>query len=98
MRTADGPTPGRVRWIRAIGRVTFDGERASRFDGVTIDVTDRRGAEAALSRTRRQLDVILANVAEGVTAHDRDGRLLFGNDAAARIAGYEGAVALLADD
>ncbi|MCC7125037.1 MAG: PAS domain S-box protein, partial [Acidobacteria bacterium] len=42
---------GRVRWIRAIGRAQYDGDRPVRFDGITIDVSElvalREGAEAA---------------------------------------------------
>jgi PAS domain S-box-containing protein len=40
---------GEEKWIRAIGRAFYDREcRPRRFDGVTIDVTDRRRSEAAL--------------------------------------------------
>jgi PAS domain S-box-containing protein len=40
---------GRVRWIESIGRVLRDDDgRPYRFDGVTMNVTDRKLAEAAL--------------------------------------------------
>jgi PAS domain S-box-containing protein len=42
---------GRVRWIRALGRAHYDGDRPVHFDGITIDVTElvslRERAEAA---------------------------------------------------
>jgi PAS domain S-box-containing protein len=37
---------GRVRWIRAIGRPFYDASGTPhRFDGITVDLTDRRRAE-----------------------------------------------------
>jgi PAS domain S-box-containing protein len=37
---------GRVRWIRAIGRGFYDSEgNPTRFDGITIDITQRKQAE-----------------------------------------------------
>ena len=50
-RTLD-PT-GRVRWVHAIGRVFRDqDDRPSRFDAVTVDVTDAKRAEADLREAR----------------------------------------------
>jgi signal transduction histidine kinase len=34
-----------VKWLRAIGRVTFEDGKATRFNGITLDVTDRKTAE-----------------------------------------------------
>jgi PAS domain S-box-containing protein len=37
---------GRVKWIRAIGRTFYDeAKRPKRFDGLTLDVTEQKGAE-----------------------------------------------------
>ena len=42
---------GITRWIRAIGRARYDGERPVSFDGITVDITElvqlRESAEAA---------------------------------------------------
>lgn len=55
-RTVD-PTSGRVKWIRALGGAAYgpDGQ-PTRFDGVTVDVTDQRRAEdeARASEERAQ--------------------------------------------
>lgn len=41
---------GRQKWIRAIGRTSYDGDgQPTRFDGVTINVTERKESELALS-------------------------------------------------
>lgn len=42
-----------------------------------------------------QLAIILQSVADGITAQDPDGRLIYANDAAARIVGYPSAHALM---
>jgi signal transduction histidine kinase len=47
-------------------------------------VTERTQTQTALSESREQLATILRTVEEGITATDREGRLLFANDASAR--------------
>jgi len=44
-RTVAPDDPQKVKWIRAIGRVSFDDDKPVRFNGVTLDVTDRKAAE-----------------------------------------------------
>lgn len=40
-----------VKWIRAIGRAYYDAEgKPDRFDGITVDVTDRKRVEAERER------------------------------------------------
>jgi PAS domain S-box-containing protein len=50
-------------------------------------VTERTQAQQALHDSREQLASILRTVEEGITATNREGRFLFANDAAARMAG-----------
>jgi PAS domain S-box-containing protein len=52
--------------------------------------------EAELHASRDQLAAILAGVAEGITVQDRSGRLLYANDAAARLCGFASTAELLA--
>jgi PAS domain S-box-containing protein len=55
-RTVD-PQSGGEKWIRAIGRTFYDAdERPIRFDGVTLDVTEQKRAEAEL----RELAAVLS--------------------------------------
>ncbi len=53
---------GRQRWVRAKGRAYFDPAdgRPTRFDGVTIDVTDQKRAEAELVDARARLEATLS--------------------------------------
>jgi PAS domain S-box-containing protein len=55
---------GREKWIRATGRTFYDAQgRPIHFDGVTIDVTERRRNEEALREADRRKDEFLAMLA-----------------------------------
>lgn len=59
----------------------------------------RRRAEQAADEGRRahnQLQVLVQGISEGVTAHTRTGRLVYVNDAAARMSGFAAAREMLA--
>src|SRR5436190_10152895 len=73
--------------------IAYAGDAASLV--VIRDVTARTEAEAAVAESRDQLDVILRGVADGITAQAPDGRLVYANDAAARLLGFASAQALL---
>jgi PAS domain S-box-containing protein len=79
------------------------------FTGTVRDITDRRKAEREreellqleqlarvdATQARDQLEAILRGVADAVTAQAPDGRLLFANEAAVELLGYESSEALL---
>jgi PAS domain S-box-containing protein len=56
---------------------------------------ERKRAEEALRQSREQQAIILAGVADGITAQNQKGRLIYANDAAARLIGYPTPQALL---
>lgn len=56
---------------------------------------ERLRAEAEVQRSRDQFAVILKNIADGVTAQDLTGKLVYANEAAARVIGYDSAEELL---
>ena len=58
--------------------------------------TERRRAEDELTSSRAELEAIFRGVGDGITVQDRDGRLVYANDAAARLVGLDGGPALLA--
>jgi PAS domain S-box-containing protein len=80
------------------------------FTGTIRDITRRRSAEKEreellrleqlarvdATQARDQLEAILRGVADAVTAQAPDGRLLFANEAAVELLGYESSEALLA--
>ena len=56
---------------------------------------ERKKAEEALKLSREQQAIILQGVADGITAQDLKGRLIYANDAAARLIGFPSPQALL---
>jgi PAS domain S-box-containing protein len=49
-------TDGRQKWIRAMGRTFYDAAgQPSRFDGLTLDITERKHAEDALRQSEERL-------------------------------------------
>lgn len=48
---------GTIRWLHALGRTSLDTQGvAIRFDGITIDITDRKHVELALARAKREAE------------------------------------------
>src|SRR5262249_25435671 len=61
-RTVDAR--GRVRWVRAIGQPFYDVTGTPiRFDGITVDVTERIRQEEGLREADRRKDEFLATLA-----------------------------------
>jgi PAS domain S-box-containing protein len=58
--------------------------------------SERHRAQDQLRESRRQLEVILRQVADGVTVQDAAGRLVYANEAAAHMIGFDSAEQLLA--
>jgi PAS domain S-box-containing protein len=91
----------------AINRI--GGTEPPTFTGTLRDITDRKQAEAQredllrleqlarldATQARDQLEAILGGVADAVTAQAPDGRLLFANEAAVELLGFESREALL---
>jgi PAS domain S-box-containing protein len=76
-----GPEDGRQRWIAARGHAFFDGSaRASRFLGITLDITERKRQEQRVSDT-------LNSIRESFIALDRNWTLTYVNDRVARLLG-----------
>jgi PAS domain S-box-containing protein len=94
--------------LRGFAKVTRDFSERRRAEETArrleTETAARRAAEAAEARLREseeryrlqgaQLAIILANVGDGVTAHDARGQIFYANDAAARLCGYPSGAAL----
>jgi PAS domain S-box-containing protein len=96
LRDSDGSLTGFAKITRDLTERRQSEEaraRASREEGA------RAAAEVAageLRASRDQLAAILAGVADGITVLDQSGRMLYANDAAARVCGFVDADELLA--
>jgi PAS domain S-box-containing protein len=60
--------------------------------------TVRTRARRALQASREQLETIMRTVDEGIIVQSSDGRLVYANDAAARVIGFESTADLIASD
>lgn len=60
-------------------------------DGISVfarDITVQKHIQEELAQSKEQLNVILQGVADGITVQDHTGAIVFVNDAAARMSGY----------
>ncbi len=89
-RTVD-PGTGNQRWVRAIGRTFCDAAGAPRrFDGVTLDVTEQRRAEAALRASEGLLRLATEAAELGVWVWDVEAdRVTWKNDRPYEIFGLD---------
>jgi len=81
---------GTTRWTMWVNRAIFDdsGEIAE-YQGVGRDVTDRKKAQEALRQSEKEKAVILNSLDEVITFQDRELRLIWVNQAAAKSIGLE---------
>ncbi|HLF26699.1 MAG TPA: PAS domain S-box protein [Anaerolineae bacterium] len=95
--------PGRERPFGVLGahspkRRTFTPDDTNFLQAVAnvlAAAIERKRSEDELRLSRDQLAVILEGVADGITAQDATGRLVYANEAAARVSGYASPEALL---
>lgn len=70
-------------------------DNARLYEEAKREIEERRRAEEALRSSRNELEIVLLGVADGITAQDPTGRLIYANEAAARLIGYPSVQALL---
>jgi PAS domain S-box-containing protein len=73
-------------------------ERARLYQEARDEIVRRAAMEAELRAARDELDAILDGVADGVIVQAADGRFVYANAAAARLAGFTSAAEYLAAD
>jgi PAS domain S-box-containing protein len=70
-------------------------DNARLYEEARKEIFERERAQAELRASRDQLEVVLRGVADGITAQDPTGRLIYANEVAARIAGYPSVQAMV---
>ncbi|HKV42618.1 MAG TPA: PAS domain S-box protein [Blastocatellia bacterium] len=80
---------GSVRWFHDSGRFVKDEtNRIICWQGVMVDITERKRAEEALRRSDVQYRDLVEHSQDLICTHDLEGRLLSLNEGAARQLGY----------
>ena len=70
-------------------------DNARLYEEAQKEISEREKVQQELRSSRDQLEIILRGVDDGITAQDPKGRLIYANEAAARILGYPSVQALL---
>ena len=69
-------------------RAAYAVDNARLYEEAQKEISERRWAQEELKASRDQLEAILQGVAEGITAQDPTGKLIYANEAAARLTGF----------
>ncbi len=80
---------GRLVWLRDAARVVRDQAGRPLFlQGITLDITDRKDAEAALHGREAYFRALIAHSADAIALFALDGSILYGSPATPRVLGY----------
>jgi PAS domain S-box-containing protein len=80
---------GRLVWLRDVARVVRDQAGQPLFlQGIMLDITDRKRAEAALLEREAYFRALIEHSADAVALFGVDGAIMYGSPATARILGY----------
>jgi PAS domain S-box-containing protein len=78
---------GSVKWIQSAARPERQADGAILWDGVLIDISDRKQAEASLAKEREFLNAIIHNITDGIVVCDANGKLILFNKATSEFHG-----------
>lgn len=59
------------------------------------DISEQKAIEEELEHQKDQLEIIVKNIADGITVQDKTGKLMYANDTAAHMVGYPSAETFL---
>jgi PAS domain S-box-containing protein len=81
---------GSIRWVYERGQAVFtQNGKVLWLDGVILDVTDRKSAEAALQESEERYKSIVENSSDVIVLTRPDGTLAYISPACKTVAGYE---------
>ena len=69
-------------------RAAYAVDNASLYEEAQKEIAERRWAQEELRASRDQLEAILRGTAEGIIAQDPTGKIIYANEAAARLTGF----------
>jgi GAF domain-containing protein len=69
-------------------RAAFAVDNARLYEEAQKEIAERRRAQEELRGSRDQLEAVLRGVADGITAQDPSGRIVYANETAARLIGF----------
>ncbi|MFN6483984.1 MULTISPECIES: AAA family ATPase [unclassified Nostoc] len=72
---------GTIKWVQSAARPERQVDGAILWDGVVIDISDRKQAEASLAKEREFLNAIIHNITDGIVVCDASGKLTLFNKA-----------------
>jgi len=72
---------GTVKWVQSASRPERQADGAILWDGVVIDISDGKQAEASLAKEREFLNAIIHNITDGIVVCDASGKLTLFNKA-----------------
>src|SRR6056297_3582598 len=79
---------GESVWIRTHGRAIIRDGRFAGVQGMLVDISDLKQAEAALQRSEKKFRAFFDNSADAIYIHDLEGRMLEANAVASKQTGY----------
>jgi PAS domain S-box-containing protein len=70
---------GTVKWVQSVARPARQADGSTVWDGVVIDISNGKEAEASLAKEREFLNAIIHNITDGIVVCDPSGKLVLFN-------------------
>lgn len=78
-----------IIWLKDVVTVVVENGKAAQLRGVMIDITQRKQAEDALSRSEQHYRTLVETAQEGISLMDLSGNIVYLNGQKAKLFGYE---------